>query len=167
MNLAINLKRQPITLIPWPDEIVLPGKLYRFYCPSSENDFRIIVENKITCVITALDDENLIKTIQNKLQDLSIIHLVVKTQNFKTPDEDQLQKCISVAVEHLKRGENILIHCGAGQGRTGTIMACLLSELTQLSAKRSISYLRNFYRAVENKKQEEFVAKWVEKNCKK
>ena len=50
--------------------------------------------------------------------------------NYSIPEKcDATIDFISKTANHLKEGTNLLVHCQAGQGRTGTIAVCILIAL--------------------------------------
>ncbi|MFO0727086.1 MAG: cyclin-dependent kinase inhibitor 3 family protein [Myxococcota bacterium] len=64
-------------------------------------------------------------------------------------------------VEHLKAGDNILVHCRGGLGRTGTIAACVLVALG-FSAQEAIDEVRKSRPGtLETSGQESFVSQFA------
>lgn len=54
--------------------------------------------------------------------------------NFGVPDPDKKEAFFKLAHEvadQLKLGENVLVHCAGGVGRTGTFAACVTAALGQ------------------------------------
>lgn len=54
--------------------------------------------------------------------------------NFGVPDPDKKEAFFNLANEvavQLERGENVLVHCAGGVGRTGTFAACVTAKLGQ------------------------------------
>lgn len=45
------------------------------------------------------------------------------------PGLDEAARMVGVLAEHVRGGAGLLVHCGAGIGRAGTVATCLLIEL--------------------------------------
>lgn len=68
--------------------------------------------------------------------------------DFGVPDEDFEIAWIAADLgRHLRAGETVAIHCRAGLGRTGTIAARLLIELSGLDADAAIERVRRDHAA--------------------
>lgn len=83
-----------------------------------------------------------------------------------TPDDRAVEKWAAVSphlVKQLKRGENILIHCRGGLGRTGTIGSMLLID-AGVDAASAIDMVRKARPgAIETVEQETFVFEYARK----
>lgn len=55
---------------------------------------------------------------------LTEVHLPVR--DFAPPTPDQLRRGVAAIDEALAAGGRVAVHCGAGRGRTGTLLACYL-----------------------------------------
>jgi atypical dual specificity phosphatase len=72
-----------------------------------------------------------------------ISYLHVPVEDYKAPTMDQIKSTVSY-IEHqlATNGNTILVHCAAGKGRTGTILAAYLIKKDRLSTDETIRRLR-------------------------
>jgi atypical dual specificity phosphatase len=79
------------------------------------------------------------------------------------PQMSQLVTFCRIVDDALGRGVKVYVHCFAGCGRTGTMLAGWLARRERLTADEAIERLRELRPcSVENRIQEAAVAQWVE-----
>ncbi|MDE1766812.1 MAG: dual specificity protein phosphatase family protein [Thaumarchaeota archaeon] len=71
-----------------------------------------------------------------------IKYLHVPTEDFSAPDMAQIDQAVEFIHERLQNEEPVMVHCAAGIGRTGTILACYLVKYHKSSAKDAIEKVR-------------------------
>jgi atypical dual specificity phosphatase len=57
------------------------------------------------------------------------------------PDQEQLQRCVSAILKAHERKMGVAIHCAAGLGRTGVVLACFFID-KGLNAMNAIARVR-------------------------
>ncbi|MFO0964119.1 MAG: dual specificity protein phosphatase 23 [Gemmataceae bacterium] len=98
------------------------------------------------------------------VNDAGLLLLHVPIQDMHPPSQRQLEVCMSSIQKALNQNMAVGIHCGAGLGRTGTVLACYF--VTQgMSAKNAIARVRRLRPgSVETDEQieavEEFARQW-------
>lgn len=55
-------------------------------------------------------------------------------ENFSAPSARMVMPILRMITDRLERGEGVVMHCAAGQGRAGTMAACVLMALGQSPA---------------------------------
>lgn len=88
------------------------------------------------------------------------IHLPVPDMTAPTPS--QIDEFIAFAKENMEEGRSIVLHCLAGSGRTGTMIACYLVTKGR-SAEDAIAEVRRYRpSAIETHWQEDAVYQFAE-----
>jgi protein-tyrosine phosphatase len=130
----------------------LPGRVFRSPMPFTVQDPRETLfsqyqkEGVSTVVLLSEDDQCLSRAGRNLrlfYQDhgLMVIHLPIP--DFQTPSLPSLESAIEAAIDCARRGENIVVHCYAGLGRTGMFMACMARRLFAMPADQAIIWVRS------------------------
>jgi atypical dual specificity phosphatase len=90
---------------------------------------------------------------------LMAVHLPVP--DFEAPTQDQLRQAVATIHNSRQGNMGIAVHCAAGRGRTGTVIAAyLVSE--GASAADAINHVRNLRPgSIETRDQEEAVFLWA------
>ncbi len=155
---------QIITNIPFEE---IPGKIFRSPMPFGPYDpdeqvFKELESLAITTVVMLVSDEDAFLKTGRKLREfyqqnhLKIVYLPIN--DYDTPDRQALNKAIRETLQLAKTGENILVHCSAGCGRTGLFLAELTKLTKNLPGDQAIAWVRKFVPcALETQEQIAFV----------
>jgi protein-tyrosine phosphatase len=85
-----------------------------------------------------------------------VIHLPIP--DFDVPSKEDLEGAVKKTVEQAQAGQNIVIHCHAGLGRTGLFVAYLAKQVLGLSGEAAIHWTRKY---IPNALDTDEQRKWV------
>jgi atypical dual specificity phosphatase len=89
---------------------------------------------------------------------LMLVHVPV--QDFDAPRPEQFEKCLAVIESAKKSAMGVNLHCRAGKGRTGTVLAVHFMS-KGMSARDAISHVRSIRPgSIETPEQEQAVLDW-------
>src|SRR4030066_1543908 len=144
-----------------------PGRIYRgpmpfsVYDPRGDSLLQFTQEKGSLIVLLAEEAECMERTGRNLkslyLQEgFQVIHLPIP--DFDVPSKEDLDEAIKKTVEHAQAGQNIVIHCHAGLGRTGLFVAYLAKEVLGLSSEEAIHWTRKYIpHALETHEQKKMI----------
>jgi len=139
----------PLTELPFH----LRGCIFRspmpfsVYDPQGDSLLQFKREKGSLIVLLAEEEECVIRTGLNLKslylkQGFQLIHLPIP--DFDVPSKEDLEEAIKKTVEQAQAGQNILIHCHAGLGRTGLFVAYLAKRVLGLSSEEAIYWTRKY-----------------------
>lgn len=133
----------------WVQEPLLAG-LGR---PSSIDELAWLRENGIEVLVT-LTEEPLRRVWVNEAGLMTYHEPIL---DMTAPTQAQIDRCISFIEGAHKQNMGVAVHCAAGKGRTGTILACCLIAQGE-DAKSAIEKIRQMRPgSIETSEQEEVV----------
>jgi len=127
------------------------GRLIKRYQKAGINKVIVLAED---AEIFAQTGRNLFKIYQD--HGIQAEHLPIR--DFGIPGREQLRSTIEEVVTAMQNGENLVIHCSAGKGRTGLFTACLAKTVLGLNGQEAIQWTREHIPgAIETQEQVEFI----------
>src|SRR5688572_26191117 len=85
----------------------------------------------------------------------------IPVEDMHPPSQKQIDLCISAIDKARSQNFGVGVHCGAGLGRTGTILACYLVTQNQ-TAQEAIAQVRRLRPgSIETPEQEEAISEFV------
>ncbi|KAF5351303.1 hypothetical protein D9758_008052 [Tetrapyrgos nigripes] len=146
---------------------MIPFRIALMSTPRNEGDIALLSSLGIRTVLTLTEEEPLPATwFANK----PVINIFLPVPNYYPPSIEQMD----IVMRTISDESNlpILIHCGGGKGRAGTVAACYVvacgfdrpsykQDHPELSAPEAISIIRGIRPgSIETQHQEAFISKW-------
>lgn len=158
--------RSLITELPFG----LPGRVFRSPMPYGDFDpgqliFALYRQAGVQAVVALPEaGEMLEKTGRDLLgcyaaQGLAVHHIPIR--DFSAPPPEVVARAVEAIWQEAQRGRTVAVHCHAGVGRTGLVLACLARRALGLSAEEAVAWVRQYIpKAVETEEQRQAVSEF-------
>jgi atypical dual specificity phosphatase len=139
----------------WIDKPLLAG----MGAPHSAEDLAWLREHGIELLISLTEDPPR----RNWINEAGLMLLHVPVEDLTPPTQQQLDHIVAAVKKANHHNLGVGIHCGAGLGRTGTVLACCLVA-GGLNAKNAIARIRRLRpNSIETTDQERAVVEFAER----
>jgi len=126
-----------ITKKPTNFSWLIEEKLAGSGIPTSFEEFHWIVNQGVKSIVTMTENSLPDEWVQ------SIDYLHVPTPDLTAPDMDKIESTVDFINEQINKDQPVMVHCAAGMGRAGTILACYFVKYKKLTAEKAIEKIRN------------------------
>jgi atypical dual specificity phosphatase len=146
----------------------LPGKIFRSPMPFSTYDrlgqvWQLYWQNGVKTVVVLTEPQEYLVHARRDLprfyrtEGLEVIHFPIR--DYHAPQDTAALECaIKDVIGRLRNQDRIAVHCMAGEGRTGTFLACIAKRHFDLDGQAAVAWIRQYIpTALENKEQVQFV----------
>lgn len=144
-----NFNLDDITELPFGFQ----GKVFRSPMPFSRFDpeRKMLWEyhkRNISVIVLLIEDRECLEIAGKDLRSEYLTHgfevIYLPIPDFDLPELSKLDDSIQTALERIQEGKNLVVHCHAGNGRTGLFLACLAERALGYPGEEAILWLRKF-----------------------
>ena len=125
-----------ITKRPTNFSWLIEEKLAGSGMPTTSDELDWILKQGVKSIVTMTENS----LPDSWIKDVNYLH--VPTPDLTAPDMDRIDTAVEFIHEQITNNEAVMVHCAAGMGRAGTILACYLVKYQKHSAKDAIQKIR-------------------------
>ena len=99
------------------------------------------------------------------INDAGLMAMHLPVVDMEAPTQEQLEQAVSAITRANEQQMGVAVHCGAGLGRTGVVLACYL-VLKGMTAKNAIARVRRLRAgSIETDEQEDAVVEFEKRHA--
>ena len=126
-----------ITKKPTNFSWLIDEKLAGSGIPTSFDELDWILQQGVKSIVTMTENS----LPEEWTREIGYLH--VPTPDLTAPDMEKIDLAVEFIHQNITDNQAVMVHCAAGMGRAGTILACYLVKYRKYSAKDAIEKIRS------------------------
>ena len=142
---------------------VIDNKLAGSGTPMTSEQYRWLIKNNIKSIVTVREFPLPQKwLVDNEKENIINDYKFVYVKDYGVPSLQVLDNIVDyINIKITKEKKPLVVHCAAGKGRTGTILAAYLLKQDNISSQEAIKKIRSLRPgSIQSKIQEEILHKY-------
>lgn len=122
------------TNFSWVTEDILAGS----GLPVTPNEFKWVVDKGIKSIVTVRE----VPLPSQWFDGSNVDYLHLMVEDYGAPTMEVLDETVNYIDKNIRSGKPVLVHCAAGKGRTGAVLAAYMIKKENLTAQQAIEKIR-------------------------
>lgn len=139
----------------------LPGGIRADLAEYARADLRELYELGVRCLVSLRE---MPAFFADACREEKLLWKSFPIDNFQVPQDDAaFSRLVSEIAGCVARGVPVCVHCFAGIGRTGLVLAAVTGRLLGLPGKEAIRYIKERRTAFDTREQERYVCRFLDR----